>query len=297
MKLTLTENFLKNIIQETIKDYLNCGFYNDYIENRKFNLIEEGLVMTFEPKRVMKVISNKFDLDSIGCKLTWFNRTSPSHPINKQKGHNDIINSTRDYNQLIEIILSFPKGFTKANPQILNKIIKTFDVCGWMFASIQEMVNYKEFKNVDDCDYAQKYIPYKMYFRPKFDQVVNKNGIPNVCYHICPSRLVDKILRQGLKPKDLGRTSNHTERVFLFYKYPQDWKNNIADNFRQSRENEKYTLLKVNTGKWIKDVTQNNVRNDAPKFQFDSLTMSDDYPAIYTFEPIPSKYISVLETE
>ena len=166
-----------------------------------------------------------------------------------------------------------------------------------MFASIQEMVNYKEFKNVDDCDYTQKYIPYKMYFRPKFDQVVNKNGIPNVCYHICPSRLVDKILRQGLKPKDLGRTSNHTERVFLFYKYPQDWKNNIADNFRQSRENEKYTLLKVNTGKWIKDVTQNNVRNDAPKFQFDSLTMSDDYPAIYTFEPIPSQYISVLETE
>ena len=297
MKLTLTENYLKNIIQETIKDFLNCGFYNDYIENRKFNLIEEGLVMTFEPKRVMKVISNKFDLDSIGCKLTWFNRTSPFHPINKQKEHCDIVNSTRDYNQLIEIILYFPKGLTKANSQILNEIIKTFDVCGWMFASIQEMTCYKEFKNVEDCDYTQKHVPYKMYFRPKFDQVVNKNGIPNTCYHICPSRLVNKILKQGLKPKDFGRTSNHTERVFLFYKYPQDWKNNIVDNFRQSRENEKYTLLKVNTGKWIKDVTQNNVRNDAPKFQFDSLTMSDDYPAIYTFEPIPSKYISVLETE
>ena len=68
MKLTLTENYIKNIIQETIEDFLNCRFYNDCIENRNFNLIEEGLVMTFEPKRVMKVISNKFDLDSIGCK-------------------------------------------------------------------------------------------------------------------------------------------------------------------------------------------------------------------------------------
>lgn len=54
-----------------------------------------------------------------------------------------------------------------------------------------------------------------MYFRPKFDQKVNVNGIPNTCYHITPTRLVNKILSQGLKPKDYGRTSNHTERVFL----------------------------------------------------------------------------------
>lgn len=37
-------------------------------------------------------------------------------------------------------------GLTKTNPQILNDIIKTFDVCGWMFASIQDMVDYKEYK-------------------------------------------------------------------------------------------------------------------------------------------------------
>ena len=191
--------------------------------------------------------------------------------------HNKVNNpviSTKDYNQLVEIQIVFNKyGLTRTTPYILKDIIKTFDVCGWMFASIQEMTYYNEFKNVEECDFSQKFVPYIMYSIPKFDQVVNKNGIPNVCYHICPSRLVNKILKQGLKPKDLGRTSNHTERVFLYYKYPQNWKNNIAVNFRQSRTEEKYTLLKVDTGKWIKDVTQNNNKNDAPKFQFDSLTM------------------------
>lgn len=209
---------------------------------------------------------------------------------------NKPIKTTKDYNKLVEIILAFPmgNGLTKCNPEILNDIIHTFDACGWMFASIQNMNNYENYKDIKSCDYTNKFITYNMYFRPKFDQEVNLNGIPNICYHITPSRLVEKILREGLKPKNNGRTSNHTERVFLFYNYPEDWKTEIAQRFRESGKNEKYTILKVNIGSWINDSEKNG---NMPKFRFDSLTMDEYHPAIYTFETIPPKYISILNYE
>lgn len=290
MKIQLTEKELKNIIFEETQRLLNYIFREYDYSNRDLKYINEGLIMTFEPNKIKHIIERKYDLSTMGARVVIYDRTTPNHPI-KQQINNKTIVSTKDYNKLAEIYIAFEKyGLTKVNPSILKDIIKTFDVCGWMFTSMQDMVCYNEYKNIEECDHTKKFVPYKMYFRPKFDQVVNNNGVPNYCYHITPSRLVNKIVQQGLKPKNYGRTSNHTERVFLYYKYPQNWKNEIANNFRESRENEKYTLLKVNIGKWIKDSEK---RNNRPKFQFDSLTMSDDYPAIYTFETIPPQYISI----
>ena len=123
-----------------------------------------------------------------------------------------------------------------------------------------------------------------MYFRPKFDQKVKENGIPNECFHICPTKLVNKILKQGLHPKDYGRKSNHPERVYLFLQKPINWKE-IARTFRESR-NEKYSLLKIDTSKLYNKID----------FYFDSLTMTDN-PAIYTNETIPSQYIIEIDRE
>lgn len=294
MRIHLTEKELRNYICDEAKKILNYIVRENDYTKRDFKYITEGLTMTFEPNRVKRVIQHKYDLENMGAKIAIYDRTTPSHPVKQLEITKPVI-STRDYNKLAEITISFSKvGLTQTNSIILNDIIKTFDVCGWMFASIQDMASYKEYKDINDCDYKNKFIPYKMYFRPKFDQKVNENGIPNVCYHICPSRLATKILQQGLKPKNYGRTSNHTERVFLFYKYPVGWKTEIANNFRESRGDEPYTLLRVDTGSWIKDKTN---LNNIPKFKFDSLTMSDNYPAIYTFETIPQKYISILEQE
>ena len=297
MKIHLTESELKKYIVNEIKDILKFrnGFKRYLYDPRTIEYVTEGLTMTFEPNRVIRVISRKFDLEKLGAIIFWNDRTTPNHPV-KSLTVNKFVNSTRDYNKLVEICINFRPGFglTKTSPEELNNIIHTFDACGWMFASILNVASLEEFKNVDKCDYTNKYTPYIMYFRPKFDQKVNINGVPDTCYHICPSRLVPKILKQGLKPKDYGRTSNHTERVFLFYKYPEDWKEQIADNFRKSRADEKYTLLKVDTGYWI---ANGQKTNNIPKFKFDSLTVSDNYPAIYTFEPIPPQYISILEEE
>ena len=165
----------------------------------------------------------------------------------------------------------------------LDDIIHTCESCGWIFASMQNAYTLEEYKEINKCDFTSKQ-PHNMYFRPKFDQKIKENGITNECFHICPTKLVNKILKQGLHPKDYGRKSNHPERVYLFLQKPINWKE-IARTFRESR-NEKYSLLKIDTSKLYNKID----------FYFDSLAMTDN-PAIYTNETIPPQYIAEIDKE
>ena len=103
--------------------------------------------------------------------------------------------------------------------------------------------------------------------------------MPPHVYHL------DKILKQGITPRNNGRIASHPERVYLFIDYPHNWRE-IADNFRETNKEEEYVLLKIDKSKI----------NGAVKFYYDSNIMLDN-PAVYTYEPIPPSAINIVERE
>lgn len=283
MIIPITEETMKQYIEQIFETEKCFKYRNDIWSNRYFNLVTEGLIMTYAPHKLVSILNRRYDFSKYNAKVNFLDRTQPYHPINQQKGTNNTVNTTNDYNRLIEISVHFKKGLGESGKELLNDIINTCVACGWFFASLQDMYSLKEYKDIETCDFNEKH-SFNMYFRPKYDQQVKENGIPNECYHICPTRLTPKILKQGLHPKDYGRTSNHPERVYLFLKRPLNWKE-IANTFKESR-NEEYSLLRIDTSKLY----------DKMKFYFDSLTMTDN-PAIYTNETIPPQYITEIDRE
>lgn len=178
MKIHLTEEELRNYIANEVKNLITCKFKEYDYTDRVFNLLSEGLIQTYEPNKIKRIIERKFNLSDIGAKIIIYDRTTPHHPIKLQKITKPV-NTTGDYNKLVEIYISFKSGhgLTKCDSNILEEIIKTFDVCGWMFASIINMNTLEEHKDINKCNFTNKYIAYNMYFRPKFDQNVNINGV------------------------------------------------------------------------------------------------------------------------
>lgn len=284
MVIPITEDTMRQYVTEIIETEKYFKRYESLWNKRPFEMISEGLIMTYAPHKLISILNRKYDFQKYGATIKHFDRTQLYHPITRQNNVNEPVKTTQDYNRLIEIKINFKYGLHYISSEILKDIIHTCECCGWMFASIQNAYTLQEFKNINECDYSSKQ-SHNMYFRPKFDQQIKENGISNTCYHICPTRLVNKILKQGLHPKDYGRTSNHTERVYLFLQKPSDWKQ-IARNFRESRKEENYSLLSIDTSKLYNKI----------KFYFDSLTMTDN-PAIYTFETIPSQYIREIDRE
>ena len=283
MIIPITEESLKQYIQEIVETEKYSKRYENFWDNRPFELISEGLIMAYAPHKLISILNRKYNFSKYGASIKIFDRINPNHPINHQKKLKKPITTTKDYNRFIEIAINFKYGLQLIDCKILNDIKHTCESCGWIFASMQNAYTLEWFKNIEDCNYNSKQA-HNMYFRPKFGQQVKENGIPNACYHITPTKLVNKILKQGLHPKDYGRTSNHPERVYLFLQKSLDWKQ-IARTFRETRD-EKYSLLKIDTSKLYNKII----------FYFDSLTMTDN-PAIYTNETIPPQYINEIDRE
>ena len=74
-----------------------------------------------------------------------------------------------------------------------------------------------------------------IYFDAKYEDSVYKNDlkIPNLSYHLSPSKNREKIKKNGLYPKSGSRKSYHVDRIYLFYDMndyieytPKRYKNN-----------------------------------------------------------------------
>ena len=281
---TLNEKLIRKYVNETIKSGLAERLLNLF-DNRM--IVSEGLTMTYSLNRIKKIITQKYNLKSIGCNFGYINKNRANDFTTMLRNANSKTDkTTRDNNSWMEVSLTFLYGI-KCDKNVISDIIHTMDVCGWYFAGLIDINNLNTYKTFDNTIY-QNYIkrPCKLLFYPKFNEEVKTNNINKVCYHICPSRVVDKIMKQGLTPRNNGRVAAHPERVYLFLNKPRNWKQ-IANNFRQSGNNERYTLLSINLTDMI---------NKGVKFYFDANTMTDN-PAIYTLEPISPSCINVEDEE
>ena len=70
----------------------------------------------------------------------------------------------------------------------------------------------KELKNLKKIEFL---------FDAKYDDGLYKNNIkiPNVAYHLSPSKNRENILKNGLYPKSNSRKVNHKDRVYIFLNY------------------------------------------------------------------------------
>lgn len=282
----IKESELREMIRERINEELNKPYVYEYWNKLNKYYVTEGLTVTYDSRKTVNILRNKYDFKSLGVTLEHLND-------NREEVHsNNDRKTTRDSNAWYHIGLYFQFG-VKDNADIVYDIIRTCNACGWFLSDctyftrngMEQNINVKNDKSVDFYDEKLKKTPVKLLFRAKFNAEYKPKSVPEFLYHICPTRVVNKILQQGLTPRNNGRIASHPERVYLFIDYNTLWEE-IASQFRISGNDEPYSYLEIDTRKI----------DNMPKFYYDSNVMRN-HPAIYTLEPIPPTSIKVIDQQ
>lgn len=121
-----------------------------------------------------------------------------------------------------------------------------------------------------------------IYFDAKYDKIIDASRIPNLLYHISPSKHEKKITEIGLAPKTKNKMSQHPERIYLAYTSEQA--KGLLKNEAFIKDDRRFTLYEINYG----DIKLHR-----------EITFMEDtqYPkaGCYTYENIPPKYIRIID--
>lgn len=285
MQIKITEKEICDVVQDVVNKYLDN---NEINEDRI--VVNEGLTCTYSIGKIKGILFRKYDFKKLG--IVWgeidMNKNSSNifAPLTGQ------YKKTEDTDNWYFFTLEFKYGI-KDNQNIVEDIIHTCDACGWYLADgryylrngLRQEIKLKNRDTINFNDEKLLNNALVLTFRAKFNAEYKYSSVPRFLYHIAPLRVLKKIQKQGLTPRNNGRISSHPERVYLFLNYPHNW-HEIANNFRNSHKDEKYALLEIDKAKI----------NKKTKFYYDSNVMAYN-PAIYTYEPIPSDAIKVVEVE
>ena len=290
MIIRITENELKQIVDKTVNHYLaNRSFFKEkYNTDRSY--ISEGLTCSYNIGKVKNILFRKYDFKNLGIQWGEADMNPKSEnlltPLFGQ--HKKVEDTDNWYFFTLEL-----KNGIGNNAEIINDIIHDCDACGWYLSEgkyylrngLKQEIQVKNCNSLNFNDEKLLKEPLVLTFRAKFNAEYKKASVPRYLYHIAPTRVLDKILKQGITPRNNGRIASHPERVYLFIDYPHNWQE-IADNFRKTNKEEEYVLLKIDKSKI----------NGEVKFYYDSNIMLDN-PAVYTYEPIPPSAINITERE
>lgn len=282
------------ILTESVLNYLNQQPY--YSWGKTKSLIKEGLIQSYAPSKVISIINNKFHLLERNAHVYWL--ASPFE-WNKEQFYDEkrmkqnIINTTKELKHGFTLHITFNSGLEEFTFEEMLELFRTMKVCGWYVAYIHILVGQNEiYKNLNNHTF--NYIgnkPCEIVFRSVYGISMITQNLPKFCYHICPTNAVHKILTQGLKPKNNGRTENNVERTYLYigdvfklYNNIPLWQE-IANRFFESSGVEDFTLLKINN-QILKDKNIQFYKDD---------NVMQEIDGVYTFEPIPSNAIEVID--
>lgn len=290
MIVKITEEELKDIVQETVRDYLEHEKYFGILYGTDRKYITEGLTCTYSIGKLKSILYRKYDFSKLG--IVWGELDMNPNSSNVIAPLTGMYNKTEDTDNWYFFTLELKYGIGD-NKVVIKDIIHTSDACGWYLADMRYFtrdgnVQNIEVRNMDNVNFEDPtfvHTPLFLTFRAKFNAEYKKTSVPRYLYHIAPVRVLNKIRKQGLTPRSNGRISSHPDRVYLFVEYPYNWKE-IADEFRKSGREEKYVLLKIDKEKLNKET----------KFYYDSNVMYSNI-AIYTLEPIPANAIFAIERE
>lgn len=215
------------------------------------NILEEGLIKTEDYEKTIALIKRNIDLSKYRVLAT---------PIERNNTY------------FIQYILY------RYNADIINKLIKLMDLCGWFLSSI--VYNGQNIGG-DMNEFNKKYEkgPFGLCFDAKFDMEVFMKDLPDKLYHATNVKYAKKIIDDGLIPKAKSNISTYPSRVYLAYNKDD------AYNFAKSKINENEIV--------IIELDVNRLRRGY-KFMLD---VNSDFNAVYTLEPIPYYALKIIDNE
>jgi len=130
--------------------------------------------------------------------------------------------------------------FKKDEPEIKDKVVNFFNTCGWYIIDIvtKDGISYKERKNIKN--YNELFNINHFVFRAKFDTEIDPKNWPEYLYHVTPEVFFKKIIKNGLKPKSLGKNINHEEHIYLFDYLDNEETLNLIINLHKKRKISEY---------------------------------------------------------
>lgn len=232
----------------------------DVLHDRQPLTIKEGLIATYPTERVIKSLSGNFNLTvnggkgSLGglWKLKGLEEPSPVGDIRvvKPNGEEEII------------LLTLPKD-SKFQESIDKLLLKY----GW-------------FNSRTDEDGSSLKYYYEKKFGDRFS-VRQLRNMTDFVYHTTSSRVKEKILKQGLVPKE-SRTPGFNNEPRIFFRPDVPTFEDAEAICRMKGDYAAPVVLEVDLSKL----------NQFQSFFFDSRWRN----SIYTFEPIPPEAIRVMKT-
>jgi len=233
--------------------------------DRPYGIIKEGLIKTYPIEQVIEAMARVFNLKIVN--KSEINRIYSSIKSNTfQSSHNGYV----AINQLNSKVLTFVVGGGGFNKDVLDQYMNKY---GYFLCN--------------KAEWSDEWTRYQ--YEKKFDIDVTDIILKQqFIYHICPSKLKDKILKQGLVPhKSKYPRFNNDSRLYFFIKNKEDieWKFIMyASGFRCDKNTEdKYMLLEIDTSKIAQEI----------KFYADP-RMTD---GIYTLQGIAPNAIKILNEE
>lgn len=232
--------------------------------NGKQYVISEGLIKTYPIKEVVNCLARLFNLTTDVKLLTQI--------MLGQSDYNGLINITQGNNETNEVLVLVPKSvYNKDN------IDKYMNKWGYFCSAVQEksgvstkffLLQYEKKYDIDVTDYVRK---------------------TGTLYHIAPNIVVNKIIKNGLVPKNsTWGMFAHEGRVYFFYQPLSDlgfesFVSDFGKNKQVRANNDGYSLLKIDVS-----LLNNNV-----KFYADPRQSS----AVYTLDNIPPKAIEIIKVK
>lgn len=240
---------------------------------------------------LLELILDEFDVKSEECKLL----------VRQAIGQRNIIEEglikTEDYEKTIALIkrninfgqyriLAIPiernntyfiqYNLYKYDADIINKLIKLMDLCGWFLSSI--IYNGQTIGgNIEEFNKKYEKGSFGLCFDAKFDMEVFMKDLPNKLYHATNVKYAKKIINDGLIPKSKSNINIYPSRVYLAYNKDE------AYNFAKSKMNENEIVI---------------IELDVERLRRGYKFMSDansDFKAVYTLEPIPYFALKIVD--
>lgn len=246
----------------------NIETYKDYISK-----INEGLIKTHDIDKSMKIINNFLLNKNIVARINGVYKTSDFNvefDITKEiiKDFFGIISNLK---QLTINLGYFPSLIIfRKKKSFINKIFKKEDE---LVKTIDDSFNDIE---------ISKYDLISIYYESKYDRIVKNN--PTELYHVYNKNIKDKIIKNGLIPKNKNKDTYHPERIYFVYTIEDAL--NLKRIF-EKKHNQESEILKIFINK------KNNFYED-PRGGYD---MFGKFRCIYTYDNISPKNIKFLTEE
>lgn len=254
---------------------------HDIFDNPVRKVLEEGLIESYPPERVVEVLAGMFNLEigfekegQITGACLGTNELRP-----RRNGCIDIV-STHSGDDVICAVI--PSGeHAEHNREALETKLHKY---GWYIAACKPFVFRGQ--EIDGWQVVQ----FEKKFGIDVTYPIKHNPVFRYLYHICPKSVLPKIMRQGLKPVYKHRTDfNNPDRAYFFVKdLTPDGRRFVAGDFNKNRpankQEREFCYLRVDTKKM----------NNNPTFYLDSRMPADS--AVYTMDSVTPEAIEVIET-